>query len=215
MKKNILSVILCGILAVMGVCFAACSGTESSSSSGPAYTESSSSGQAELKLSTESKELVLGAEYKLFVISVEHQDETITWTSSNSSVVSVVDGALSAQQIGNAVITATTASGLSATCEINVTTGGQVAILDFENNYGDEIQVNLQETLNLKGYVLFNGKTYEDAEVSYAVSAATVGKVENGVFKPLAVGETTVTITAAWRGVQSELLTKTFTIKVI
>ena len=211
MKKNILSVILVIALTIMGVFFVSCDETESSSD----YTQSSFSAGTELQLSAESKELILGSEYKLFVISIEHQEMEIAWTSTNANVVSVSEGSLVANAIGDVVITATAENGKTATCAVSVTTGGNVAILDFENNYGSEIQVNLQETLNLKGYVVFNGKTYEDGEISYTVSSETIGTVENGVFKPLAVGDTTVTVTASWRGVQSELLSKTFTIKVI
>ena len=212
MKKNIMSVILAVTLTIVGVFFVSCNETESSSSD---YTQSSFSSETQMQLSVESKELVLGTEYKLFVISVEHQEMEITWTSNNASVVTVSDGVLSAKGVGSAVVTATAESGVSASCAVSVTTGGALAILDFENNYGDEIQVNLQETLNLKGYVVFNGQTYNDGEISYEVSAEAIGKVENGVFKPLAVGETTVTVTASWRGVQSELLSKIFTITVI
>ena len=212
MKNKILSAILAITLTIMGVFFVSCNKTENSS---PDYTQSSGSTETEMKLSAENKELILCAEYKLFVISPEYQEMEIAWTTSNTNVVSVSDGVLVATGIGNAVITATAENGKVATCAITVTTGGQMAILDFENNYGSEIQVNMQESLNLKGYVLFNGKMYEDAEIAYAVSTATVGKVENGVFVPVGVGETTVTVTANWRGVQSELLSKTFTVKVI
>lgn len=212
MKKNIMSVILALTLTIMGVFFVSCNETESSSSD---YTQSSFSSETEMQLSVESKELVLGTEYKLFVISVEHQEMEIAWTTTNANVVSVSDGVLVANGIGEAAVTATAENGKTASCSVTVTTGGSIAMLDFENNYGDEIQVNLQETLNLKGYVVFNGQTYNDGEISYEVSVETVGKVENGVFKPLAVGETTVTVTASWRGVQSELLSKIFTITVI
>ena len=212
MKKNILSVILGLVFMLTGVSLAACNETESSSSS----TQSSSVAEVKMQLNTKEKALVLGDSFKLFVVSVEHKDAEIIWESSEASVASVSeDGVVTTHRIGNAVITATTEDGALATCAVSVTTGGNVAALDFENNYGDTIQVNMQESLNLKGYVLFNGQTYNDAEISYQIGTATVGAVDNGVFTPLAVGETTVTVTAAWRGVDSELLTKTFTIKVI
>ena len=211
MKNKILSGILVITLTIMGVFFVSCNKTEES----PEYTQSNGTTETEMQLSTESRELMLCTEYKLFVVSPSHQGMGIAWTTSDASVVSVSDGVLVATGIGNAVITATAENGKTATCAITVTTGGQMAILEFENNYGAEIQVNMQEALNLKGYVLFNGKMYEDTEISYTVSTASVGKVENGVFVPVGVGETTVTVEANWRGVQSELLSKTFTIKVI
>lgn len=208
MKKNIISAILVVVLAIMGVFFVSCNETESSSPS------AQSSVETKLELSAKEKELLIGQEYKLFVISLEYKEAEITWTSSNSSVVSVEDGTLTTKGIGNTVITATAEDGASATCAVSVTTGGNVAVLDFENGYDEEIRVSVEETLNLKGYVVFNGQVYNDATLDYEVSDTSVGTVENGVFAPLAVGETMVTITASWYGVESELLSKTFTVKV-
>jgi murein DD-endopeptidase MepM/ murein hydrolase activator NlpD len=46
--------------------------------------------------------------------------DIVTWTSSNSNVVSVDNGKLKAKSVGDAVITATTTSGKIATCKIVV-----------------------------------------------------------------------------------------------
>ena len=47
-------------------------------------------------------------------------DQTITWQSDKESIVSVTDGVISANAVGEAVITATSANGKTATCAITV-----------------------------------------------------------------------------------------------
>ncbi|HJB43629.1 MAG TPA: Ig-like domain-containing protein, partial [Candidatus Coprenecus merdipullorum] len=47
-------------------------------------------------------------------------DKTITWSSSNPGVATVVDGRVTALTIGSATITAQSSNGLSATCRVTV-----------------------------------------------------------------------------------------------
>ena len=47
-------------------------------------------------------------------------DKTITWTSTKSSVASVEDGVVTANEIGTATITAETSNGKTATCAVTV-----------------------------------------------------------------------------------------------
>lgn len=47
-------------------------------------------------------------------------DKTVTWTSSDASVATVADGVVTAVAPGAAVITATTANGLNASCTVTV-----------------------------------------------------------------------------------------------
>ena len=56
------------------------------------------------------------------VLPENASNRTVTWSSSDSAVVSVAaDGTLTAQKAGSAVITATTSNGLKATCQVTVT----------------------------------------------------------------------------------------------
>lgn len=210
MKKKILSIILSAILFVTGAWLVACKNDETEPEETPTVAETT-----ELLLSATTKTLILGDEYKLFVVSTAHKESAITWTSSNTSVATVDGGEIFTQTTGETVITATAENGDTATCSIFVTTGGKVPVLAFENAYQDVITVNRQERVNLKGYVLFNGKTFTDASLSYTQTNDSVGDLTEGVFIPKSVGETTVTVTASWHGVQSELLTKVFIIQVI
>ena len=48
--------------------------------------------------------------------------QTLTWTSNNESIVSVTDGVIVGNAVGEAVITATSANGKTATCNVTVNT---------------------------------------------------------------------------------------------
>ncbi len=135
------------------------------------------------------------------------------WTSSDENVVSVNEwGTLTANKLGTVTITAEF-GGKKADCSVSVSLGGYLPVL--ETNSDDEVQVDVAHSTDISGKVLFNGKYYTDAEISYVLSDESVGKVANGVFKPIKAGKTTVTLTAKWRGVQSDFLTREISISVI
>lgn len=204
--KKILFIILSAVLVLISVC--ACKNPNENSSTGDVAIE--------LVLSKTEKELLLGEEYELMVYSEAHMSQTITWTSSNSTVATVENGKIVANQVGETLITATAEDGKTATCNIYVVTGGRLPVLEFEFDYEENISVNLSEKLNFDGWVKFNGTKFFDMEISYQLSNQTIGTIDSeGTFSPLEKGTTTVTIKAQWRNVQSELLTKTFTVTVI
>ena len=102
------------------------------------------------------------------------------------------------------------------TLSSTVLEGYSETVLEFEFDYTEEISVSLNEKLNFEGWVKFNGMEFSDAEISYESSDDTVGAVSaDGVFSPLKEGTTVVTVKAQWRNIQSELLTRIFTITVI
>lgn len=202
--KKIISVLLSLCFVFAFVC--GCNENDSSSYS--------SKETVELVLSQSEKELLIGDEYGLKIYSEEHREQTISWTSSNPSVASVENGIITANKVGETKITAVAQDGSTAMCEIVVGTQGKLPVLEFEFNYESEIVVSSLERLNFEGWVKFNNKIFNDAVLSYSSSNETVGTCENGVFTPIRAGETTVTVQAEWRDVQSEFLTKTFTITV-
>ena len=173
-------------------------------------------GKVELVLSKSEKDLLLGEEYELMIYSDAHRTQQITWISSKPSVATVENGKVTAQTVGETTITATATDGTSATCVINVTNGGKLPVLEFEFDYTEKISVSLNEKLNFEGWVKFNGMEFTDAEISYESSDNTIGTVSaDGVFSPLKEGTTVVTVKAEWRNIQSELLTRIFTVTVI
>ena len=177
---------------------------------------SSKDNAEELVLSKTEKELLLGEEYELMIYSQVHMSQTITWTSSNTSVATVDNGKIVANQLGETVIKATAKDGKTATCTIYVVTGGRLPVLEFEFDYEENVSVNLNEKLNFDGWVKFNGAKFFDMEISYELSNQTIATIDSdGTFSPLEKGTTVVTVKAQWRNVQSELLTKTFTVTVM
>ena len=206
--KKILLAILTACLILISIC--GCNNNNSGDNP-PSGGET-----VELVLSKNTKELLLGEEYELMIYSDAHRTQQITWTSSKPLVASVEDGKITAQTIGETTITATAEDGSSATCVISVVTGGKLPVLEFEFDYAEEILVSLNEKLNFEGWVKFNGMEFSDAEISYESSDNTIGTVSaDGVFSPLKKGTTVVTVKAQWRNIQSELLTRIFTVTVI
>ncbi len=135
------------------------------------------------------------------------------WSSSDDNIVSVDEwGLLTANKVGSATVTAEYGS-KKAACSVTVSLGGYLPVLEIAA--GDEIQVDLAHSADISGKVLFNGEYYSDAEINYDLSDNTVGKIVNGVFKPAKAGSTTVIVTAEWRDVKSDFLTREISINVI
>jgi len=208
MKTKILCLISLTALFITSFFTASCFkiGGNSSTSSDPDPTIS------EVILDEASVSLTLGETRSL---RATDGNETVlcNWTSSDDNIVSVNEwGMLTANKVGSATITAER-GGKKAYCEVGVTLGGYLPVLEIGTD--DEIQVDLAHSADISGRVLFNGKYYSDAKISYVLSDGTIGKVANGVFKPAKAGSTTVTVTAEWRDVKSEFLTREITINVI
>lgn len=172
--------------------------------------------QTPLSLNKTQESLLLGDEFWLTAKYTEIPEQELNWSSSNDQVA-VVDqeGKVVAMGVGEAVITATYGQE-TASCTISVSTQGVLPIIVTEGLTEDEtIPVAMQELLNVKAKVSFNGKTFEDASWEYRVVDSTIGNVVDGVFQPLRVGKTELIITGTWRGISSPTLIKTVEIEVI
>ena len=176
---------------------------------------SDSTPQKMLLLSETEKEIVLGDESVLSVYSYAYRDDTFTWTSSDSTIVSVNDGVLTANSVGSATVTATATDGVQGSCLVSVVTDGRVPVLDFDFDYGNSVTLLREQKFNFEGYVRFNGKVYTDGKMSYQSSNPAVGTLDaDGTFTATAVGSTEITVSASWRGLDSVLLAKTFFVNV-
>lgn len=135
------------------------------------------------------------------------------WKSSDESVATVDEwGNVTAENVGNATITATYGK-LSATCAVSVTLGGNLP--SIETDADDNVTVDLMHEVGVGGEIRFNGKTVDGGKVTYTVADEEIGKIEDGVFKPLKKGETIVTVTGEWKNLQSPFMSKEITVKVI
>lgn len=209
MKRKILCLISLTAIFFMTFFVASCGKTGDKSDSG---TSESRPTINEVVLDETSVSLTLGETHSLRATD-GNNTVLCAWTSSDENIISVDEwGLLTANKVGSATITAE-CDGKKADCLVTVSLGGYLPILEIDA--GDEIQVDLAHSADISGKVLFNGKYYRDAEINYVLSDETIGKVVNGVFKPIKAGATAVTATAEWRDVKSDFLTCEISINVI
>lgn len=174
---------------------------------GPAYT---------VEFASETMTLMLGEKTTLTTTYDQADGATLGFTSSDPSVVSVDEyGRIEALSVGTATITVTYGEA-SDTCVVEVTMGTLLPTLSLPNIAEEEVTTYKSAEWVLTGEVIFNEKTYDDVTLTYEVSDPTVGTVdEDGVFKPLKTGTTTVTVAGTWRGNTGAAMTKTITFIVV
>ena len=76
--------------------------------------------------------------------------QTVTWTSSNDSIVSVSNGVLTPKGVGTAVITATTSNGLSAKCRVSVTSSYVSTVIPDRTTNISGIPANLKKIADIE-----------------------------------------------------------------
>jgi len=118
-------------------------------------------------------------------------DGSVTWTTSNNKVATVVDGKVTAVGGGNAIITATTKGGLNATCSVNVgvpITGINITPSDdFTLTKGDV------ESKDLSAVITPSDAT-GDKTITWSSSKESVAKVDNnGVVTLVGKGDAVIT----------------------
>lgn len=153
-----------------------------------------------LNLNTSEITLQINSIYKLELnIEPENYDiSKLTWTSSDESVAKVENGTITALKEGSSIITVTSDSGLSSTCDVHV-----------ENNIEIE-NISFIET-NKKIYI---GETYQTevkftpedihAEITYKSSNENIAAISNtGLVTGLSEGK--VEIIATVQGISIKL----------
>lgn len=119
-------------------------------------------------------------------------NRNVTWSSSDTSVATVSDaGLVKTLKNGSAVITAKTASGLTAQCSVSVST----PVTSFS------VKPGKSKTLNIDGTFTFKAKIYpaaaDDKTLLYSSSDEGVAVVdENGTVTAVAPGSAKITVTA-------------------
>jgi len=126
-------------------------------------------------------------------------NKSVTWKSTNEAIATVDDnGKVTAVAVGKATITATAASGISATCEITVvaTPAGEIIIdKDALGITGDNLEMRVGDVKAIKVTVTPEATT--DKAVTYSSENPAVASVdENGNVTALNLGTTTITIVA-------------------
>ena len=116
-------------------------------------------------------------------------DKTVTWSSSDASVATVINGLVTAVKVGSATITAK-AGEKTATCSITVVPTSVTSITL------DKTSASLKagETVTLTATI--NPSDATDKTVTWTTSDASVATVTNGVVVAVKVGTATITAKA-------------------
>ncbi len=216
--KRHVSIKLLVLLLLVSLCciFVACKDKDKTTSSTDEQTST------EITINYTENKISITSSFYLEVSSGSQKLEGVSYASSAPTVVSVAaDGKVTGEKLGSATITATLGD-LEKTCVVTVEAGEILPVLVLENATGDStVQIEESASLDLSGHVTLGQNAYYDGKLSYTLSNPAAGEVVDGIFipNPLANGvnelETTVTVTAKWRGIESGLLEKQVAIKII
>ena len=117
-------------------------------------------------------------------------DKTLTWTSTDSEVVEVVDGEIIARGTGTATITATANDGQGAKASVTIT----VVVLANEVKIAGDSYVAIGGTIDFAATVSPDNTT--DKTVSWSTDNSEVATIDNsGKLTAVAEGKVTVTAT--------------------
>lgn len=158
--------------------------------------------------------LTLGDKVQIPVSYNEIEGNTLVWTSSSPSVVSVdQNGFVEALKVGAATVTASYGS-KQVSCRVEVALVGNVPTLTFGVDEGKEISLMKGSTLALGASIQFNGNVFEDGALEYQVADESIGSIVDGKFVAKdREGSTTVSVWGTWRGQAVQL--KTLSVKVV
>ena len=130
-------------------------------------------------------------------------EKTVTWSSSDSTVVKVKDGELTALKAGKATITAK-AGEKTATCEVTV----KDPVIAVSSITLDQAKLDLEtgSTATLKASVGPENATVKT--VTWSTSDEKIATVKDGVVTAVAAGKATITATAGSKSATCEVTVK-------
>ena len=145
-----------------------------------------------------SRSKVVLSVYEQYKLTASGVDDTVNWTSSDISVVTVDNGILTGCGVGNATVTAS-CNGAEASCKVTVLANTLVPIISGNLDRTNNIFFGNTYQLDFDG-VLYNGTVYS-VGFTYSSSDSDVVSVSNGgLVKAMAVGEAYITAKAQWNG---------------
>lgn len=169
----------------------------------------------EVSLESESVIMTVGDKRVLIADIVQQGDTQLTFTSSDEQVATVDEyGWVTAIKEGTTTITANYGTA-SDTCKVTVSMNGLSPVLQLPGVPSDSVSMSKSSNLDLNGAVLFNGKTYDDVTLTYAVEDTSVGTIQNGVFVPLKSGTTKIAVSGTWRETTGSTMNKTIIVEII
>lgn len=138
------------------------------------------------------------------VAPVDATDKTVTWSTSDATVVSVDQaGKVIAIKTGNATITAK-AGEKTATCSVTVTTPVESVSLN-------ETAVSIEEGKSITLVAIITPSDADDQTVIWTTSDDKVATVSNGVVTGLVEGTCTITATLGGKSAECKVTVKKYT----
>ena len=145
-----------------------------------------------IKLTENEKTIDINKSYVLFFTLTPSNatNRTVTWTSSDPSVVKVANGVITGLKEGNAIIYATTANGKVDTCNVTVE-DNNIPVESISLNQTD-VTLNVAGTTTLR--VVFNPVNATDKTIKWSSSDPSVATVSvKGVVTAVSKGSATIT----------------------
>ncbi|MDE6555898.1 MAG: C10 family peptidase, partial [Duncaniella sp.] len=116
-------------------------------------------------------------------------DKTVIWSTSDEEVATVEEGVVTAVKAGQAVITAKTSNGLSATCNVTVT----AQVIEPTGISLDKTEASIVEGQTLTLTATIDPEMATDKTVIWSSSDEEVATVEEGVVTAVKVGQAVIT----------------------
>lgn len=141
------------------------------------------------------KELTLqpgGEETLIASIEPAEADQTVTWSSDDTSVATVKNGTVKAVGKGHAKITAEASNGMTAECSVTVDEPAEVTEIRL-NKESITLQPGGEETLAAS----IEPEGLENQTLTWRSEDETVATVENGTVHALKIGNTKIVVTAS------------------
>lgn len=152
-----------------------------------------------ISLNNTNLELKIGDTYDLIcnITPSNATNKNIEWSSSNSDIVSVENGKITAKTKGDATITVKSCdTGITATCNVKVLS--KVTSISLNKS---ELSLNKGDTYDLTYTIAPDDAANKDVE--WSSSNADVVSVENGKITAKKAGNATITIKAKETGISS------------
>lgn len=128
-------------------------------------------------------------ELKVYFNPTNTTSKTITWSSSNSDIVSVYNGVIKAKKYGKATITAKSTYGKTATCTVNVEKP-QISVITLKLNK-NRLFLTENSFATLKANI--NPINATDQKVTWSTSNSNIVSVFNGSLIAKKAGTATIT----------------------
>ena len=197
-KKCLLVVLTCALTFALSSSLYGCLVNSDTSSNGNS-TNSSIEALPELTLNEEELNLNVGDSYTL-IANVTNWEGDIVWTSNAPQIVSVINGVLTANEKGEATVTATLeGKGISDSVKVTVSER-YVPTLSLT---ATALTLNVGETYQIIPTILYGDESVTpDDGFAYESRNSEVASVnEQGLITVISSGEAVITISAEYQGV--------------